>query len=401
MTILPAVVRARSTPRLIAIGLYVFAFAAVGATAPYMPVYFEQLGLPLDVIGLIAALAALCALIAAPSWGVLADQAFGVRAALVGAASIAALCALAMALSSAAFVAAMIWILYWLAFAGISPVLDAYTLDQVGANRHRYARFRVWGSASFVVSAVVVGVLIEKTQTSALFIVLVGSLIACAVLSALVPPRTRAHVANPERQLSGLRVVLRTPVLMAFVGAALVVFSASTMVNGFYSIYLVSLNAPTVLVGSAWALGAIVEVPLMLAFPLLAARFGVSRLLVVGALCLLLRALVVAIATDPLIVVAAMALHGAGFALMLVGGVTYVAARAPHGSAATAQGVLSGVVFGLAQAIGPGVAGVIAGATSLHTMFVVAAAASTLGVVAVALAVGWFARRDSRVPRSA
>ena len=174
---------------------------------------------------------------------------------------------------------------------------------------------------------------------------------------------------------------------MTFVLAALVAWSASTMVNGFFSIYLVSLDAPAALVGSAWALGAIVEVPLMLAFPALAARFGVNRLLVVGASFLLLRAIVVVLAVDPLIVVGSMALHGAGYALLLVGGVTYVAGRAAHGTAATAQGVLAGVVAGLAQAIGPGIAGVIAGAVGIHDMFVVAAVASALGVVAVTLAV--------------
>jgi PPP family 3-phenylpropionic acid transporter len=165
------------------------------------------------------------------------------------------------------------------------------------------------------------------------------------------------------------------------------------MVNAFFSIYLVSLDAPAGLVGSAWALGAIVEVPLMIAFPALAQRFGVSRLVVVGAGFLLLRGIVVVLSADPLIVVGSFALHGAGYALLLVGGVTYVAAQSPRGSAATAQGVLAGVVTGLAQAIGPGVAGVIAGATSIHTMFIVAAVASTLGVVAVAFAVATRARQ--------
>ena len=326
----------------------------------------------------------------------LADQGLGARFVLVLAASLAAVAAIGLGLSQVAVVAAIVWVLYQLSFAGIGPVLDAFALDQVGADQHRYARFRVWGSASFVVSVVVVGVLIEQTQIRSLFVVLVGCLAVSAVLAALVPARTSAHV---QRSLSGLRVVLRTRVLITFVLAALVVWSASTMINGFFSIYLVSLNTPTGLVGSAWALGALVEVPMMLAFPALAARFGVGRLVVVGAALLLVRAIVLIVAVDPLIVVGSMALHGAGYALMLVGGVTYVASRAPRGSAATAQGVLAGVVFGLSQAIGPGVAGVIAGATSIHTMFVFAAVASAAGVLAVGLAVASGAR--CRVARRA
>ncbi len=381
---LVAVVRQRSTPRVLAIGLYAFVFAAVGAWAPYMSVYLSSLGLPLDAIGIIATLGALCALVAAPVWGVLSDQLLGARAALVAAAFIAAVCALGVALSASAFVAALIWILFWLFFAGLGPVLDAFTLDQVGAARHRYARFRVWGSASFVIVSISLGLVIEQTSISALFVGLIGSLVGVVVLAALLPSRVSAHV---ERSFTGLGAVLRTRVLVVFIGAVLVVWSASTMVNQFYSIYLAALDTPTALIGSAWALGAVVEVPIMLAFPALAARFGVNLLLVIGALLLLLRVLIVVFASDPLIVVGAFAFHGAGFALLLVGGVTYVARYAPRGSAATAQGVLAGVVFGLAQAIGPGFGGVIANATDLHSMFIVAAVASAIGVVAVALAV--------------
>src|SRR4249920_1329824 len=110
---LAAVVRKRSTPRVVAIGLYAFVFAAVGAWAPYMPVYFSSLGLPLDAIGLIATLGALCSLVAAPVWGVLSDQTFGARTALIVAAALGTLCALGVALASSALIAALLWIVFW------------------------------------------------------------------------------------------------------------------------------------------------------------------------------------------------------------------------------------------------------------------------------------------------
>ena len=377
-----------------AIGLYIAAFAAVGAVVPFIPVYFQSLGLPLDAIGLVAAVAALCGLIAAPAWGVIADQAIGARGALVSAGLLSAAAAFAVAAAPIAIIAVLAWIVYQVSFAGVSPVLDAFALDQVGADRHRYARFRVWGSASFVVSVVSVGYLIQQTRLDQMFVALLACLAACVLLALLVPANTAGHA---RRSLSGLRTVLRTRPLMVFIGAVLVVWSASSMVNGFYSIYLTALGTPAALIGSAWALGAVVEVPVMLAFPVLAARIGVSRLLVFGAACLLLRALVVVFATDPLVIVGTMALHGLGYALLLVGGVTYVASRAPSGSAATAQGVLAGVVFGLSSAIGPGIAGLIADASSIHAMFTFAAAASALGVVAIGIAVAFAGRATSRL----
>jgi MFS family permease len=166
-------------------------------------------------------------------------------------------------------------------------------------------------------------------------------------------------------------------------------------VNGFLSIYLVSIGASASLVGGAWALGAVVEIPLMLAFPALAARFGIGRLVVVGGALLLARTALLLATNDPYVAAASMALHGAGFALLLVGGITYVARHAPPRAGATAQGVLAGVVVGLAQAIGPGLSGVIAGSAGIETAFTVALALSAVGLVALVVAV-----RLGRPPRA-
>jgi MFS family permease len=87
---------------------------------------------------------------------------------------------------------------------------------------------------------------------------------------------------------------------------------------------------------------------------------------------------------DPLLVTLTMAIHGAAFALVVVGGVMYVSEHAPRGAAATAQGVLGATTFGLAQIIGPGSAGLLGGWLGLPGMFAVAG----LGSAAAALAMG-------------
>jgi MFS family permease len=88
-----------------------------------------------------------------------------------------------------------------------------------------------------------------------------------------------------------------------------------------------------------------------------------------------------------------MAVHGVGFALVLVGGVTYVARHAPPATAATAQGVLTATVFSVALIIGPGVGSWTASAAGVPAMFAVAFGASLLGIPAV-----WLATK--RAPRN-
>ena len=202
--------------------------------APYVGVYFQDLGLSLDGIGIFAGISALCGLFAAPVWGALADQRLGARMSLVIAAIGAALLAALVGLAAEIAVAVLFAVLYRLAAAGIAPVLDAYTLDQIGTQRNKYARYRVWGSASFVVSTVVVGVLIQATDLRALFIPVVGSLLVVALLALALPARTSSHAA---RSLGGIGDVLRVRPLLIFLVACLVVWGATAMVNGFYSIY--------------------------------------------------------------------------------------------------------------------------------------------------------------------
>jgi PPP family 3-phenylpropionic acid transporter len=369
------------SPTVRARAAYVTLFAAIGAMAPYIPVYYQSLGLRLDAVGLLGALSAAAGLIGAPLWGAVADR-FGtsrlVMPAAAGAATIAA-GLLALVTGPVAVVVAVAAL--GVAMGGVSPILDARALETVATDRNRYGRLRVWGSASFIVGTVVTGLLIQQTGIRGLFIVLVLGLMA----TALVGLGIRSQELLPSLpRLGGIRAVLRNPVLVPFLLAALLAWSAASAINGFFSIHLVQIGAPESLVGISWALGALVEVPVMIAFPIVGARFGVERLLLLGSLLFVLRAIIVVVVRDPVLVTLSMAVHGAAFALVLVGGVTYVSRHAPPGTAATAQGILSAMTFGLASILGPGIGGLLAPRLGLPGMFLVAAVASAIGVAAVA-----------------
>jgi PPP family 3-phenylpropionic acid transporter len=379
-----------SSPRFRAIACFVALYSAVGASAPYLPVYYQSLGMSFDVIGLLAAVVSLSTLFAAPAWGIAADRLYRTRVVLPAACLVAAAVALFLGLAVEPAAAALLAVLFWLAYSGVGPLLDARSLEIVAEDQHSYSRLRAWGSGGFVVSVVACGLLIQSAGLRALFIVLVGSLVVSAVL-ALGLPRGAAKVPLPR--LTGLEKVLRSRVLLPFLPAVLIVWSANTAVNAFYSIYLTQIGAPASLVGLSWAIGAVVEIPLMLVFPQLARRFGVAPLVLAGGVLMVLRAAAVALVTDPILVSMTFLIHGAGFALLLVGGVTYVARHAPEGAAATAQGVLAGVAIGLPNGIGPGFGGPLAAAFGLNAMFGVAAVSASAGTALLV-----FALRLASVP---
>jgi len=366
---------------------FVTLYAAVGAMFPYLPVYYLSQGLRLDVIGLLGALSAAAALIGAPLWGAAADRFASSRFVMPVAALGAAIAAAVVGMVAGPLALALAASVLSFMISGVAPILDARALETVAEDRNRYGRLRVWGSGSFIVSVVLVGWLVQGTDIRAMFIVLVATLVATALVGLGLRSR---NLVSPLPHLRGLALVLRSPVLRRFLLAILLVWSSSTAINAFLSIHLVAIGAPESLVGASWAIGAFVEIPLMLAYPWLGARIGLERLVLVGALAFLLRAVALILLRDPVLATLTMALHGAGFALVLVGGVAYVSHHAPDGTAATAQGVLGATVFGLAAIIGPGIGGAVAELLDMSGMHVVAGLGSGLALLALA----WTLRAD-------
>ena len=366
---------------------FVTLYAAVGAMFPYLPVYYQSLGLRLDVIGLLGALSAAAGLIGSPLWGAAGDRFATSRLVLPAAAVMAAVAAGVLGMVVGPIPVILAASALALGMSGVGPILDARALETVAEDRHRYGRLRVWGSGSFIVSVLLVGWLVERTGIRAMFLVLVATLVATALVGLGLRSR---NLVSPLPHLTGLVLVLRSRTLQRFLLAILLVWSSSTAINAFLSIHLVDIGAPESLVGASWAIGAIVEIPLMLAYPWLGARIGLERLVLIGALAFLFRAIALILLRDPVLATLTMALHGVGFALLLVGGVAYVSRHAPEGTAATAQGVLGATVYGLAAILGPGVGGAVAELLDISRMHLLAAAGSAIALAALA----WTLRAD-------
>ena len=364
---------------------YLALYGAIGASFPYLAVFYRSRGLDLATIGLLTALVAAAGLVAAPIWGAVADRFAGSKPVLSVAAILAAVGATALALAHGPIVIALAAVGMALAHSGLGPTLDARALETVRRNRDRYGGLRAWGSASFIVVVWGTGALIERAGASSLFFVYLAAMLVLAVVT--IPLRGAIGEIRLPR-LTGIGVVLRHPPLARFLLAGLLVWSASMAINWYFSIHLLGLGAPGELVGAAWALGALVEVPIMWAYPWLAARMGTERLLIIGAAAFALRALALALVDDPLHATLTMILHGIGFGLVLVGGVTYVARHAPPAAAATAQGVLSAVVFSLALIIGPSVGSFTAATWGPTAMFVLSCVAGLVAIPLLWLAIG-------------
>ena len=361
---------------------YAVYFTAIGASWAYLPVYYRDLGLGLATIGLLSAFSAGIQLVASPAWGLLADRYPRSRTGLPAAALVAAVGASLLALSGGSPALPISVAILALGVAGIGPVLDARTLELLGDQASRYGEIRAIGSLVFVVVTLAVGPLLDHAGTGALFVVYVPTLLGTALAGLSLP---RSGIRHSPAAPRGVRAVIGAPGMAAFLGGALLTWALVSAVNAFYSIQIVALGGSTQLVGLAWAIGAAVEVPVMWSHRRLTVRIGGGAVLLLGAMAYAIRAALAASFPDAGQLVAIAPLEGLGYGLLFPASVGFIAARAPVGLAATAQGVLS-ATLGLAAIAGSALGGLIAGATTIGALFAASAFAGVAGAVMLAIA---------------
>lgn len=363
--------------------VYVLAFAAVGAWIPYWSVFVQSLGVGLGTIGLLAGVSAAASIVAAPAWGATADRFGDVRGPLLVASIWTAAAAAALSLSNTPAVVALEIAFLSLGSAAIVPLIDSRTIELLGVNRDRFGRIRAVGSVAFIVSSIVVGLLVEQQGPAALFLVYCPLIALAGIVGAALLGRGEGRRRSGTLRGQNRAALLRDPRLAAFFGASVLVWMSSAAVIAFFSLRLIEIGADAGLIGAGWAVNAIVEVPLMLAFPALVRRTGAERLLVVGAGAFALRALGFALTDSLPSLIAVSGIGGVGFALFYVGSVTYVSRVAPPEVRATAQGLFSGTAFATGTIVGSTLGGAFASGFGLPALFAACTAVSALAAAAV------------------
>ncbi len=359
-------------------------FAAVGAQSPYFVLYYQLRGFSLGTIGPILSLSALAGLIAAPAWGTLSDRLRGAPTVILMPMTLAI--AGVVALWSSAEVAPVALGVSMIAagMAGLAPIVEARGLETSGSDRSGYGPLRAFGSVSFIVAAGINGLAVERWGVGAAFVAFAIAVVSTGLIGLTLQPLARREggVGTARPGLRQTVALLRVrPVAIFLLGAALSWTSIAAVV-AYYALRLTDLGAPATYIGAASMLGAAIEVPVMSRFPWLAARFGSERLIVLGGVLLAVRAFLAGVADSPAILVAIAAIGGLGFALTLVGGVTFVSRLAPPELQATAQGIFQGVTTSVGAIAAGGLAAVLAAPLGLQGLYVFV---SVLGLVAAAI----------------
>ena len=374
--------------------VYFFYYAALACLVPFMSLYYQERGLNGTQIGVLSGIIPFIVWLSAPFWGGIADARRAHRGVLL--LTIAGLCVSVLALSFAAsFATLLVGVIAYAFFIGpIVPLVDNAVLGMLGEHKERYGRVRLWGSFGFASGALLLGPVLEQAGLVWAFYGFVAFMVVNFFVSRKLPMGI-IHEAKVS-YAAGLRVLAGNGRFLLLLLTALVFGITMGVTQSYQFLFLEELGAKTTLMSWSLVFATLSEVPFWFISAGLMRRFGTSKMIALALSASTVRFLATGLMTAPWPVLPINLLHGPSFAILWAAGVADADAAAPPGLSATAQGLFTGMMFGVGSALGGFLGGPTYEAIGFARLFLVMGWL-TLGMLVVFVAARLLRRSTRRV----
>ncbi len=294
-------------------GFYLFYFALLGSTAPFLGLYFDHLGFSAERIGELVAIPMLMRCLAPNLWGWLGD-ATGQRLLIVRIGALCTLLSFSLIFYSKSYAwLALVMALHAFFWHAVLPQFEVITLAHLREQASRYSQIRLWGSIGFILAVVGLGTLMERLGLGIYPVAVMAVMTGIVISSAWVPNATPEQ--RPELNGNGgfLRQ-LRQPGVFAFFICVGLMQASHGPYYTFFSIHLEALGYGRGTIGLLWALGVVAEILLFLVMAPLLARFSLRQVLVASFMLAAIRWLILGTLADHLaVLLIAQLMHAATF----------------------------------------------------------------------------------------
>jgi len=333
---------------------YFFYFALLGVMVPFLGLYLECLHFSLLEIAQLSALLMLTKILAPNIWGVLADrQQCRLKLVRLGS-SLTCVGYIGFFFADSFWSMAVVIVAFSFFWNAVLPQFEVITLHNLGANKARYSRVRLWGSIGFILAVVVLGELFEYFDIAlfpwALLVIIVAIFISS--LCDFQEPN-RSEALDEGRVSTSFLSRLRMPGIGVFFVVCFLLQLSHGAYYTYFSIYLQTAGFTEWTIGLLWGLGVAAEVVL---FVVMHQWFAVNRLTTIMIMALSLtsiRWVLIAFGIEHvLILVLAQLLHAFSFGAMHACAIHFVHEAFPHAQQGKAQALYSSVGFGLGGACG-------------------------------------------------
>ncbi|PSH66075.1 MFS transporter [Phyllobacterium sophorae] len=360
---------------------YFAIFMSSGLHLPYFPLWLEYRSLTPTQIAIVLSMPLFVRVIAAPLVSMLADRSND-RAHILTIATILAVLVAAFYFVPFGF-AGILVVSLALAPPWTSQVPLADTIALSGVRRYGadFAKMRVWGSISFLLTSFVGGIFIQNVGEHIIPWALLGTLIAACAMSFIVPrigkPRRLSPLSDVDMADAGR--ALRRPAFVTFLIATGITQASHAYGYSFSAIYWKSIGIGETMIGTLWSISVVAEVIMFTCFRRLFGRLHPAKVLMIGSAVAMFRWTVFPLIAPAGLGVAGFlvvqSLHAFSFALSFLGMQKMIALTIPEERGGTAQG-LSTFFIGTSLAIVTMASGPLYSATGIYGFYVMVAFAA-------------------------
>lgn len=374
-------------------GLFLMAYYVTNAIYQgYMPMYFQDLGLDTQQIGILVSSVPFVSIFAQPMWGAVGDR-MKSRNRLLRILSVGA----AVSVLAMIFTQEMMWLLplvclFSCFFTSIQPLGDSVVLEALQEGNHPFGPARLAGCLSFAVANIAFGVLFGANVE--LVIYLTAAMLMLVLLSTYALPVIPGHQSQGGRKMS-MKVLFQQKPLMRLLIFMMPLQATMGFFYAFFSVYFVDLpGGSSSLLGWAYFLSAVSETPFLLMSDKLYEKLGAGKLMCVAGCALTIRWVLLAISGNVWVAMVGQVLHGWGFIVMTVGMAKYINQYVPDELKASGQMLLAMIGYGFARVAGTLGGGFLAGGMGIQPSFWVCAAITA--VTLVIFAPGYLKKRPGQ-----
>ena len=233
---------------------YLFYFALLGATAPFLALYFDHLGFSSARIGELVAIPMLMRCVAPNLWGWLGDYT-GRRLAIVRFGAVCTLASFSLIFVSQTYVwLALVMALHAFFWHAVLPQFEVITLAHLQKQTSRYSQIRLWGSIGFILTVVIMGRLFDWLSLD-IYPVVVVVIMAGIIGASLWVPNAQPTTHGNRLAGDGFLKQLRSPGVLAFYACVALMQMSHGPYYTFLTLHLEHLGYSRGLIGLLWALG--------------------------------------------------------------------------------------------------------------------------------------------------
>lgn len=272
-------------------GFYFFYFALLGATAPFLALYFDHLGFSAARIGELIAIPMLMRCLAPNLWAWLADRTQQ-RLAIVRFGAICTLLSFTLIFLGQSFAwLALIMVLHAFFWHAILAQFEVITLAHLGERSERYSQLRLWGSVGFMLVVVGFGYLFDRVGLEyypwAIMAVMSGIILSSFWVPAQ-PVTLNVKADLPQAVTHESRITSMWPIVIFLASVTLMQLSHGPYYT-FLTLHLIDLNYSRTVIGWLWALGVLAEIGLFVIMPWMLRRVRLKRIILISLVLAALR----------------------------------------------------------------------------------------------------------------